>query len=98
MPRPIERNRIYTVTLRKDVTDTDVSLQVEAWGDGGDTGLYPDTDSPLRIDESRSTIPADVQVADGGPDASAALYLYGGAGDGRGATASWRWLRWRSSR
>lgn len=66
MPRPIERNRIYTVTLRKDVTDTDVSLQVEAWGDGGDTGLYPDTDSPLRIDESRSTIPADVQVADGG--------------------------------
>lgn len=66
LPRPIERNRIYTVTLRKDVTDTEVSLSVEAWGDGEDTGLYPDTDSPLRVDESRSTIPADVQVADDG--------------------------------
>ena len=66
LPRPIVRNRIYTVTLRKDVTDTEVSLSVEAWGDGEDTGLYPDTDSPLRVDESRSTIPADVQVADDG--------------------------------
>ena len=66
LPRPIVRNRIYTVTLCKDVTDTEVSLSVEAWGDGEDTGLYPDTDSPLRVDESRSTIPADVQVADDG--------------------------------
>ena len=66
LPRPIVRNRIYTVTLRKDVTDTEVSLSVEAWGDGEDTGLYPDTDSPLRVDESRSTIPVDVQVADDG--------------------------------
>ncbi len=66
LPRPLVRNRVYTVTLRKDIVDTDVQLTVEAWGDGGSSGLYPDLDSRLRVDEARSEIPADVGIADDG--------------------------------
>ena len=66
LPRPIVRNRIYTVTLRKDVFDTDARLSVEAWGDGGSTELDPDLEGALTVDEPRSVIPSDVQVADGG--------------------------------
>ena len=57
--------------------------ECRAWGDGEDTGLYPDTDSPLRVDE----VPLDDSCgrAGGGrrPDAAVALYLYGDAGDDR---------------
>ena len=66
LPRTVGRNRIYTVTLRKDLFDTDVQLSVEAWGDGGSTDLDPDLEGVLTVDELRSTIPSDVQVADGG--------------------------------
>lgn len=66
LPRPLLRNHIYTVTVRKDVTDVDARLTVEAWGDGGETPLDPDLDTPLTVDEQRSEIPDGVRVADGG--------------------------------
>lgn len=66
LPRPILRNRIYTVTVRKDVIDTEARLTVEAWGDGGETPLEPDLETPLTVDSDRSRIPDDVRVeADG---------------------------------
>ena len=64
LPRPILRNHIYTVTVRKDVTDTDVRLTVEAWGDGGETDLEPDLDTSLCVDRDRSTIPPDVRISE----------------------------------
>lgn len=66
LPPTLVRNRIYTVTLRKDVTDTEARLEVEAWNDGGSTDLGPDTDTQLRVDADRSVIPADVRLGDDG--------------------------------
>ena len=66
LPQTLVRNRVYTVTLRKDVTDTEARLEVEAWNDGGATDLAPDTDSPLRVDTSRSRIPEDVRIGEDG--------------------------------
>ena len=66
LPRPLLRNRIYTVTVRKDATDTDARLTVEAWGDGGETPLDPDLDTPLTVDTERSELPDGVRVEDGG--------------------------------
>ena len=66
LPRPVLRNRIYTVTLRKDVIDTEARLTVEAWTDGGETAVEPDLDTPLTVDADRSSIPADVRIAEAG--------------------------------
>lgn len=66
LPQPLLRNRIYTVTVRKDVTDTDARLTVETWGDGGETPLDPDLDTPLTVDTERSELPDGVRVEDGG--------------------------------
>ncbi len=66
LPRPLVRNRIYTVTLRKDIIDTDVSLVVESWNDGGNSDLSPDWDGRLTVDRARSTIPGDVRIEEDG--------------------------------
>lgn len=66
LPSPVGRNRIYTVTVRKDLSDAEAQLVVEAWGDGGESALQPDLDSRLRVDVSRSEIPAEVRVTEEG--------------------------------
>lgn len=50
LPQTIERNRIYTVTLRKGVVDTELRLTVEAWGDGGESPLQPDLAGRLTVE------------------------------------------------
>ena len=65
LPRHIERNRIYSVTLRKGIVDTEVRLTVEAWGDGGESTLQPDLVSRLTIDAERSVLPSDVRIEAG---------------------------------
>lgn len=64
LPEPIERNHVYTVTVRKDVSDAEAQLVVEAWGDGGESDLQPDFDAVLRVDADRSEIPSDVRIVE----------------------------------
>lgn len=66
LPEKISRNTVYSLTLRKDVMDKDVSLTVEEWKDGEDTALKPGIDDRLAIDSSLSEIPDNVTVADNG--------------------------------
>ncbi len=66
LPQTIERNRIYTVTLRKGVVDTELRLTVEAWGDGGESPLQPDLAGRLTVDAGRSEFPADVRITGDG--------------------------------
>lgn len=66
LPQTIERNRIYTVTLRKGVVDTELRLTVEAWGDGGESPLQPDLAGRLTVDAGRSELPADVRITGDG--------------------------------
>ena len=37
----IRRNTVYTLTVRKDVIDVEVSLSFDEWEEGGDTELTP---------------------------------------------------------
>lgn len=66
LPETVSRNTIYSITLRKDVIDKDVTLTVEEWGEGGDTALKPGIDDRLVVDETVSALPDNVTVADNG--------------------------------
>ena len=37
----LERNKIYTLTVRKDVIDVSLDLSFDEWEPGGDTELTP---------------------------------------------------------
>ena len=41
LDRALERNKIYTLTLRKDVIDVRLDLSFDEWEEGGDTELTP---------------------------------------------------------
>lgn len=58
----LKRNSIYTLTLRKDTLSSEVSLDVLAWEDGGNTQLQPDLDSQITIDKNLSSLPDGVQM------------------------------------
>lgn len=63
LPDVIRRNTVYAVVLRKDVLDVDARLTVEAWGEGGNTGLYPDFTHRPSVDVAASELPEDVEVS-----------------------------------
>ena len=60
--RALKRNSIYTLMLRKDTLSSEVSLDVLAWEDGGNTQLQPDLDGQITIDEHLSSLPDGVQM------------------------------------
>ena len=66
LPRDIGRNRIYSLTLRKGIVDTEARLTVEAWGDGGESALQPDLETRLTVDAERSELPSGVRIEVGG--------------------------------
>ena len=65
LPEIIRRNTVYGVVLKKDMLDIKAQLTVEAWGEGGEAGLYPDLESRLRIDVAASELPEGVTVSAG---------------------------------
>lgn len=66
LPRDIGRNRIYSLTLRKGIVDTEARLTVETWGDGGESALQPDLETRLTVDAERSELPSGVRIEVGG--------------------------------
>lgn len=66
LPVPILRNRIYVVTLRKDVAEQEATLTVEPWQEGGDVELHPDFGGAVTVDAAASELPADAVVDEDG--------------------------------
>lgn len=64
LPAEIRRNTVYTVTLRRNIVDADVELNVEPWNTGDETPAVPDLDHSLTVDLARSEIPDGVIVAE----------------------------------
>lgn len=65
LPAEIRRNTVYTVTLRRNIVDADVELNVEPWNTGDETPAVPDLDHSLTVDLTRTEIPDGVVVAEG---------------------------------
>ena len=66
LPEKISRNTVYSLTLRKDSVGGSLSLSVAEWGDGGQTGLFPDRDSQISVDPVSGTLPAGAGLSDDG--------------------------------
>lgn len=62
----IERNTIYTITVRKDVIDVSLEISFEEWQPGGDFDMVPGLDSRLSVDTGRSLLPDNVSVSEDG--------------------------------
>lgn len=65
LPSEIERNSIYYVNIITGAAPS-ISVTVEDWSDGGDTGLYPDFGSTIAIDRDASVLPDNAQLTDDG--------------------------------
>ena len=66
LPHDIERNRIYTLTVRKDVIDISLEVSVEDWGEGGDVEISPDRTDRLAVSHSVNGLPPGVEVSEDG--------------------------------
>ena len=66
LPEKISRNTVYSLALRKDSVGGSLSLSVAEWGDGGQTGLFPDRDSQISVDPVSGTLPAGAGLSDDG--------------------------------
>lgn len=64
LPSVVRRGTVYTVTVRKE--SSHFGLVVEEWNEGESTDLLPGFGGTIRIDETGSAIPENVQVTDGG--------------------------------
>ena len=65
LPDNLERNTVYTLTLRKDHISADLEFTVSGWNDGGEIEMTPDR-TRLLVDASSGTLPADVLLSEDG--------------------------------
>lgn len=63
LPETIHRNTVYTIVLRKDVLDVEARLEVEAWGNGNGSDLFPDYANRVKVDLLQSELPEGVEVS-----------------------------------
>lgn len=73
---PLKRNTIYTVTVRQNQIDIQLSTSLEDWENGSNTELIPGLDSRLTIDQTLSQLTEDMQVTDEG---STLIFPHGAA-------------------
>lgn len=66
LEEPLERNTVYSVTVRKDDIDVSLQIEVEDWQTGGDTELVPDRSEAISFDAGRSDLPEGAFWDDGG--------------------------------
>mgnify|MGYP000820694482 FL=1 len=66
LPSVLKRNTVYTLTVRKDALSADIKLEVSAWEDGGETGLHPDWDSHITVNEGLSVLPEGITISESG--------------------------------
>lgn len=66
LPKDMERNRIYTLTVRKDVIDVVLDITVEDWGEGGDVELSPDGGDRLSVNVTETVFPPGAEVSPDG--------------------------------
>ena len=66
LPGKISRNTVYSLTLRKDSVGGSLSLSVAGWGDGGETGMFPDRDRPIAVDPVSGVLPEGAVLSDDG--------------------------------
>lgn len=57
LPSTVLRNTRYTVTLRKESQNQELSLEVVSWKDGGTSELLPDRSGMLAVDAGKSRLP-----------------------------------------
>lgn len=65
LPDHLERNTVYTLTVRKDHISADLELSVSGWNDGGEIEMTPDR-SRLVVNAESGTLPSGVQVSEDG--------------------------------
>ena len=70
LPQVLKRNAVYVLTLGLDEDTQEVSLDVLAWEDGGESALRPDWDGRIVIDREASALPEDAQVNEAGDELS----------------------------
>lgn len=75
LPDKVERNTVYTLTVRKDYVSADLVLSVGAWNDGGEIEMTPGR-TALSVASRESALPADVQLSQ---DARTITIPYGAA-------------------
>lgn len=63
LPKRLKRNSVYTLAVQKNDVSQEVSLEVEAWEDGGESSLRPDWNNRLTIDMTTSELPVGAQVS-----------------------------------
>lgn len=66
MPDLIERNTVYSVTLKKDSIDAGLVIEVEEWEQGGNTDLVPDRETEISVDPDRSSLNGSISLSDDG--------------------------------
>lgn len=63
LPETILRNHIYIVTVLQGMVESDLQLTVEAWEQGGETGVIPDFTGAITINTEASDIPVTANIS-----------------------------------
>lgn len=66
LPETVRRNTVYSIRVSKDVSSTDITVEVVEWNSGGSADLLPDFGTPITVDADRSGLPEGVDVSGNG--------------------------------